>query len=604
MELKKIKSRTVLGVYIAIILGILVVITLAGTRFFARFDATRDKLYTLSPATKKILRGLDDVINFKIYFSSNLPSTFQQRIVEKVKDLISEYQAYAGKNLRVTWIDPLAPADSAKSKKLKEEARSMGIPEATVQAWDPDKQQMINATGYLGIAVLFGDQKEVIPVVQETSDLEYKLTTCIKRIFRSTLPKVGILKIDTLPEIPPQYMNRMPPQPERTSTKFAPLFEKLGENYNVVTVDISKGAPIDTSIKALVIPGSASFSDREIFEIDQYFMKGGNLVAFANAMNIDLQRGGYGWPANPVDSKLLDLLQFYGVKVEQNIVQDAVCSQIPFPQRINTPFGEMTAEVPVVYPYFVNVVADGMNQKAPAVSQLSRILMPWPNTLSLLVDIVNSGKMKDNAPAPAAASTQTGVKATILLQSSAKSWVATGATDVTPQQETRLPASGMKRYTLAASLTGSFKSYFAGKSVPPVNRAGDTLNKIQMNDDAGRTVISSNVQGKLVVVANSDFARSEFNQNRNSDPNGPQNMALVMNLVDGVSPGDNLISIRTRVKSQAINADMIRTKAILPGSVRFLNIIGIPLIIIIVGLFICYRRQRESVVPAASSANN
>ena len=54
-------------------------------------------------------------------------------------------------------------------------------------------------------------------------------------------------------------------QAERTETKFAPLYEKLKENYDVVTVDVSKGTPIDSDLKTLIVPGSAPFSDRGPF---------------------------------------------------------------------------------------------------------------------------------------------------------------------------------------------------------------------------------------------------------------------------------------------------------------------------------------------------
>ena len=125
----------------------------------------------------------------------------------------------------------------------------------------------------------------------------------------------------------------MPEQPDRTEKKFASLFEKLRENYEVPLVDISQGTPIDSNLKLLVIPGAANLSDRSLFEIDQYFMKGGKLIVLASAMKVDMS-GYYGPMAVNVDSKLFDMLQSYGVKVNQDMVVDASCGQVQIPQKM------------------------------------------------------------------------------------------------------------------------------------------------------------------------------------------------------------------------------------------------------------------------------
>jgi len=43
---------------------------------FTRFDLTSEKRYSLAPATKKVLRKLDDVMFFKVYLSGDLPPLF------------------------------------------------------------------------------------------------------------------------------------------------------------------------------------------------------------------------------------------------------------------------------------------------------------------------------------------------------------------------------------------------------------------------------------------------------------------------------------------------------------------------------------------------
>lgn len=578
METKKIKTRMELVVYSLVILGMIMVVNYLGTVWFKRLDLTEGKEYTVSTATKNIMKRLDDIITIKVYCSKNLPQQLQRNVTD-IKDMLAEYKAYAGKKLRVSWVDPV------ESENGKQEARNMGINEMQMQTIEKDKAQVIN--GYLGIVVLFADRKEVMPFIQNLQNFEYDLTLAIMKVARSSSPNIGILKVDTLPEVPPavqrQMGDRLPKPEERTDVKFSRLYENLGENYGVVTVDkIAEGTPIDTTLKALIIPGAPALSDRSLFEIDQYFMKSGKLIVMASGMKIEMHKYYGPMPIN-VDSKLLDLLKFYGVKIDQNMVVDASCGQVQIPQKV----GPFTMNVAVPYPYFVRIGADGFNRYNPAVSSLSDVIMPWPSSLTLLVDKADSA---------AGVSGQKGIKATILAHSSKKSWTASGSVDLNPQQNWQQPA-GTKPLTLAVHLTGNFKSFFAGKNIPPVNSAADSLGKIAVQprpEDANRTILESNTNGHLVVVANENFVASQ---------NGsPSNIMMAVNLTDWLTQDENLIAVRSRtMKDRTIEADLLKKGSATPNIVRILNIITMPLLVIIAGIAIFIRRRKTMATALSSS---
>ena len=563
MEAKKIKNRTELLIYILAILGLVIVGNYLGTRWFKRVDMTEGKEYSVSKATKKILKSLDDIITIKVFFSKNLPPNVSKTVTD-VKDLLSEYNAYAGKKLRISWVDP------GENEEAKNAAKGLGIPEIQMQTFEKDKAQVIN--GYLGIAILFEDKKETIPVVQNLQNLEYDLTMAIMKVSRKSVPKVGILKIDTLPSIPPQYRSQMPPNPESTEEKMSKVIETLRANYEVSTVDLSNGTAIDSSIKTLVVPGTANMTDRKIFEIDQFFMHGGNLIVLADAVNVSFQ---YGINAIPQESKMFDLLEHYGVRVEKNMVLDASCGQVTIPQN----FGPFSMNVAVPYPYFVRIGQDGFEKNNPAVAPLTEVILPWASTLTLLVD----------GAADSAKTSKT--KASVLVRSSEKSWVASGQIDLNPQQKWAAPAGAeMKRHNLAAYLSGNFSSYYAGKSIPPLHGAseGDTLSKINLQidpRDANRQIVPANTNGNLVVVGDADFASG---QNAT-----PINQTMLVNMVDWLSLDDNLISIRTRsMKDRTIEADLLKDGSAKPNLIRLFNIFIMPLLVIIIG-FIIFLRRRE-----------
>jgi gliding-associated putative ABC transporter substrate-binding component GldG len=570
METKKIKNRSEIIIYILAILGLVVVVNYIGTRGFKRIDMTAGKEYSISQATKKSLKSLNDIIKIKVFFSKNLPP-HMNRTVTSVKDILAEYQAYAGKNLNITWQDP------AESAEIKQSAQSLGVPEVQLQTFEKDKQQVMAA--FLGIAILYEDKKEVIPVVQNLQNLEYDLTMGIMKVSRTSVPKVGIVKLDTLPDLPPQYADKMD-QSGKTEKQFEPLYQKLRETYDVSTVDLSSGAPIDTSIKTLIVPGVINLNERSVYEIDQFFMKGGRLIVLADAVTVSLQ---YGVNATPQESKLLDALESYGVRVEKNLILDASCGQVSVPQRV----GPFTMNVPVPYPYFPRLGAPSFDKNNPAVATLGDIILPWASTLTLTVDKAENAKTDSSK-----------VKATILAESSEKSWVTTGNFNLNPQQQWAPPAGQTSKYTLAAYLTGNFKSYFAGKGVPSKRSSSDTLGQINLTPDAadaGRTTVDGNVNGRLVVIGDADFATG---QNAGASPN---NVTMLVNLVDWLSLDNNLIAIRTRsLQDRTMDSDLLKEGSSKPMMIRLVNIFLMPAIFIVIGLIIYFRRK-EPVTAAVSN---
>jgi gliding-associated putative ABC transporter substrate-binding component GldG len=572
MESRKIKNSSQLIIYALVVLGFIGVVNYLSTKAFVRADLTEKKIYSISNASKKILKKLDDIVSVKVYFSKNLPVNVRS-LQDDVRDMLSEYKAYAGKNLHITYEDP------SKSEEEKRKVTQMGIPEVQMQTYEKDKAQVIN--GFMGIAVMYGDKKEVMPVVQDLKNLEYDLTQAIQKVGRKESPKIGVLKTDTLPFIPPEYRQRMQmqPSPEEVHEKYKPVFDNLEKNYSVTTVETKDGNPIDTSLKTLVIPGGATFTNRTLFEIDQYFMKGGNLIVFADAVKISYQ---YGAMAMPQDPGIIKLMEHYGAKLENSLVCDAACGQVQIPQKV----GPFQMNVAVNYPYFIRVVQEDLNADNPAVSTLGEAIFPWISSIKLLVPeaAVSKKAIKDTGA----------VKATVLIQSSKKSWVTAGNFDLNPQQKWTAPPEGFKRGILAVHLAGDFTSFFAGKSIPPVKEppagASDSLKRILLSPnpaDQNRTIVAQNKGRHIVLVGSSNFLTGQFAM--------PGNVTFLLNLVDWLSTDDNLITIRSRTMvDRTISKDNLKEGSSLYGFVRFTNILLMPVLVVLAGLLIYFRRREAS----------
>jgi ABC-2 type transport system permease protein len=569
MESTKINNQSQLIIYILIILGFVGVFNYLSTLVFKRIDMTEKKVYSVSKATKKTLKKLDDIVTVRACFSKNLPPHFKT-LVSDVKDMLSEFKAYSGKNLNVSFEDP------AVSEEKKRKILELGIPEIQMQTFEKDKAQVIN--GFMGVVVQYADKKEVMPVVQNLTNLEYDLTQAIMKVSRKSAPKVGVLKTDTTFTLPPQY--RQKDSPEDFRTKYKPIFSALEKNYTVDMPEIRRADPISQDIKTLIVPGGNQFTNRDLFEIDQYFMKGGNLVVLAEPITVSFS---YGAMARPQDPAILRLLEHYGARVEHDLVLDASCGQVQIPQQV----GPFQMNVAVNYPYFVKITPDGLNKNIPAVASVAEMVLPWTSSISLLVPNRDS-----LAKASGKTASDSGVKASVLMKSSKKAWTVAGNFDLNPQQKWGAPAQGFKQNCLMAYLSGNFKSFFADKPVPPL-KEGDT-STAALASDKNREIVKGNQNRNLVVVGNSNFLTSQFG-------GVPGNSVLIQNIVDWLSADDNLITIRTRTMvDRSIRKDELKEGGSTATVVRIINLLLMPLFVVFAGLFI-FMKRRDSAAVAVSA---
>ena len=150
----------------------LVLLNVAGQRAFLRFDLTAPKSYSLSKASKTLVKNLDSPLSVRVFFSDNLPSTYTS-VSQYVKDILVEYKAAANKNFSVSYMDM--------SKRENEElASSLGIQQVQIQEVKNNEVGLKNV--YMGIAVTYGDSIEIMNPVQSSDGFEFNLTTAMSKM--------------------------------------------------------------------------------------------------------------------------------------------------------------------------------------------------------------------------------------------------------------------------------------------------------------------------------------------------------------------------------------------------------------------------------------
>src|SRR5437764_3499022 len=105
---------------VAVMFLILVAVYVIAGVFKARFDLTQEKLYTLSPGTKAILKKLDTPVEIRFYCtqdSKDMPVQLKT-YAERVEDLLSEYAKNSHGNIHIKKLDPKPDPDAEDSAHL------------------------------------------------------------------------------------------------------------------------------------------------------------------------------------------------------------------------------------------------------------------------------------------------------------------------------------------------------------------------------------------------------------------------------------------------------------------------------------------------------
>lgn len=520
--------KTKLGINVfytvIIILGIIILINYIAGAIFFRVDLTQNKNYSVSKVSKETIKNLDDILNIKGFFSKDVPSNLVS-IKQDIKDTIEEYKNYSNGKIRVSYIDP------KDDEKTLQEARNLGIPELQFSNLEKDKYQI--TTGYLGLAIMYGDKKEVIPVLDDTRNLEYELTSAIKKVMQKEDYTVAFLQGHNEAEM-------------ENELKIAVQY--LKKIYNVTSVDTSDGNLIPDNINTLIIVGAkGELSEREKYVIDQFLMEGKSLMVLEE--NIDV---GEMLQTSKNKSGIDSLLAHYGVKINNDYIVDPSCEMASF----SSGYSQFLTS----YPFWPKTVKDGLNQDNAISSKLESLVFPWTSSIAL-------NDLQDR-------------EAIKLVNSSAQSWTLDNPNSLSPQQEFKPGAQGQK--LIAALVSGKFKSYFSDKNKPQKSVVNNDDAAASEKDDA---FIKETPYARILVTGDSDFIKDGFLNRFKS------NLLFFQNSVDALTMDESLIQIRAKSSNERpIKADLSETAK---NSIKFFNIFGITVLVLLAGLLRYFLRRKK-----------
>ena len=253
----------------------------------ARLDLTRDQVFSISGATRKLVSSLDDDLTIYGYFSKRTHPKLAP-LVPQIEDLLGEYRALGRGRVHVEIIDP------GSNDRLEQEASDrFGVTSTPFRLASKYESGIVNA--YFAIVVKYGDQYtrygfedliDVEPMPDGDVDvrlrnLEYDLTRGIKKVvfgFRGSgelFERVGqpvkFTAVITPDKMPPVFKD----VPEAIR-KAAGELKKTGKDRftyeEIVPADAAQEADVARRFGAQ--PMSMGLFSRENFHLSGYLSVG------------------------------------------------------------------------------------------------------------------------------------------------------------------------------------------------------------------------------------------------------------------------------------------------------------------------------------------
>ena len=532
-------------VQLTIGLAILILLNIIGAFAFYRLDLTAEKRYTLAPSTRKMLKGLDDVVYFKVYLEGDFPAGFK-RLSNETREMLNQFRAYSD-NIRYEFIDPTKGKDKKELEAVYTQLGQSGLnPTELHLSEDAASTRKII---FPGAIVTYRDKEMPLDLLltqvgkppQEVLNnsvqaLEFGLINVIRKLTVAEKPKIAF--IEGHGELTPEYTASIE---TALSEYYTVEHVRIGSKLSALTEHTKHGKDstsftIKNKYAAIIIakPDSAFAKDeRDKFIIDQFIMRGGKVLwlidpVYASMDSLAMKDHTISLTN---DHNLDDMLFNYGVRLNSNLIADI--NALPIPVVIDKKGNQKL----IPWIFFPVLIPTSEN---PIVRNLNAIKTEFVSNL-------------DTVEAP-------GIKKTILLTTSRYSRVLN--TPVTVSLEYLYQRPDVTQFNqpyqpVAVLLEGEFPSLFLNRVPAEIANA----------PAVGFTAKSSKTA--MIVVADGDIIKNQLQPGmKQATPlplgydryTGQQfgNKDFVLNAVNYLCDDSGLLSVRSRdVKLRTLDASRI-----------------------------------------------
>lgn len=556
----KIKKNNLKTVLVTVV--ILLVLNGIGSKFFHRFDLTKDHRYTLSSTSLKLIQTIKEPLIVVVFLTGAFPGEFKKLQIETLQ-LLEEFKAY-NSNIVFQFVNPLENEEEKDS--VMKSLMNKGLTPISVTLDNKGKQTQeivfpwAIAT-YQGRSVKVPLLKNMMgastaeKVVSSVQNLEYTFANAVHTIAKAKEKKVAIIKGNG----------------ELDDIFIADFIKQIRENYyiGIFTLDSVTKKPNQSlsSLKkydlAIIAKPTQKFSDEEKLVLDQFVTNGGKTLWLVDQVNMEMDSlyNDVGTTlAFPNDLNLNDMFFKYGVRINSNLIKDIMATPIALASG-NTGSATQFTQFPWFYSPMIYSVS-----KHPIVNNLEALKFEFASGIDTL---------------------KNGIKKTILLQSSSFSKLVGAPLEVKLEMVQERPEesefTNKGNIPVAVLLEGKFHSVFENRVLPFQEKRFQAIGK----------------NNKMIVISDGDIIKNQLDKNYQPLELGYDkwtnkhygNKEFVMNCVNFLLDDSGLINIRNKVVNLPI---LDKQKVYNNYSKSQIISVGMPMLALIVFgfLFIILRKRK------------
>ena len=310
-----------------LLLVILFAVNYIALTFHARFDLTKEKRYTLSKATKDLLKNLDDEVQIDVFLKGEFPAGFK-KLANSTEEFLGLLKDRNSSKVHYRFISPQDEMPRLMNKTYEDTLIGMGASainlSVQVKAGEENKRvypvAIISYKGRQALVNLYAGGRRMITAVEMNSAealMEYQFAKTLDGLINPSKPLIGYSMGNGEP----------------TDYKTYDLQQTLQQDYQMFLLDLKKQPIIPDTFKVLlIVKPTAQFTEEEKLKIDQYIMRGGKLLCFID--NLIAEQDSLRYTPETIafdrDLNLTDQLFKYGVRINTDLVMDLQCDYMPF----------------------------------------------------------------------------------------------------------------------------------------------------------------------------------------------------------------------------------------------------------------------------------
>lgn len=500
-------------------------------------------------SSTNILAGLSDNVKISLYKSESLEQ-FNIADFEKIDDEVDKAFSAANKKFKGRLDFNSENPDSESSLAL---GKKYGIQSVSWKNSDGKTEY-----GTIGLVVEYGSKVQLVPlrltnaifqyVVSGLDELEENIEECVKTV---------VSKTDVIAYVTGHGEHSLEDKNDSMYLKTL-----LADTYDLQEVNLLENE-IPISAQSVIVNGpKEKFSDAELYKIDQFVLRGGNVIFFVDSIDETMPYGEMAYYSQPeyvpVENGLEKLFDNYGIKIGKEYVMDEKC------------FSQLTQQYGKLDFYYTPLIQKNcLDQKNLISKNLGNVFFPQ----TFEIDVSDVKENKDS-------------KVSVIARTSEKSWTVPVAENFVLSPMSIFPPKEEDKFSsknVAVLIEGKFKSAFEKSPFE-----SDSENVL-----AAKSHLDSSIQNsKIFIASTSCIATAKFGLLQEDSQTA--NSCFVRNAVDYMNGKEDFCSMRT--KNLSLNTlKMSSGKFAL--AVKYFNQVGLAVLVALGGLcvFVLRRHHREKI---------